>query len=102
MAKEREEMLSMGEYTIGTYNGCPPKRDDTYSYIINNHEYHCMDGVCHRFMPQDFEPEDHVGEKFLVLYSKDDPGHSYLCFEYPIKAPEDFSRYSKELKMRSK
>ena len=38
------------------------------------------------------------GEKYLVIYNKNNPSKSRMLFKYPIKDSSDFERYVKDLK----
>ena len=39
--------------------------------------------------------KDYKGEKFLVIYNKDNPEECILLFNYPIRKETDFDRYMK-------
>lgn len=49
-------------------------------------------------------PTDGVkdGEKYLVLYKKDNPAENRMFFKYPIKDSTDFKRYVKEFEQMRK
>lgn len=106
--KEKEEyqkkLLANASYSIGEVSKYFPQK----MRILNgtgksaNVEYHFMANAkeyINKYEASDAKVPDEgvsVGEKFLVLYLKDNPEESRMFFDYPVKDSTDFKRYVKE------
>lgn len=111
--QEQETFLNKGEFTIGEVtfyssskpgfiipkgSGSTPKPSNVFfEYKINNtiYEMRYSNSPGISYIP---DTGVHEGEKYLVIYDKNNPKKSRMLFEYPIKDSSDFERYVKKLK----
>ena len=88
--KDTGVILANAAYAIGQvtdFNNVKSLRSVWYKFnvgmdtITNNSEYHApLNGVA-------------LGDKFIVIYKKDDPRKSIMVFDYPIKDSTDYKKY---------
>lgn len=106
--KEKEEfqkkLLANASYSIGevskyfprkmkVFNGTGRDANVEFHFIADEKEY------INKYEASDAKVPDEgvtVGEKFLVLYLKDNPEESRMFFDYPVKDSIDFKRYVME------
>lgn len=106
--KEKEEyqekLLANAYYSIGEVSKYFPRKMRIFNNTGRsaNVEYHFMANAkeyTNKYTASDAKVPDEgvsVGERFLVLYLKDNPEESRMFFEYPVKDSIDFKRYVKE------
>lgn len=113
--KEKEEyqkkLLANASYSIGevskyfprkmkVFNGTGRDAKIEYHFIADAKEYIKKYTASVAKVPDEGVS---IGEKFLVLYLKDNPEESRMFFDYPVKDSIDFKRYVKEFEeMKSK
>ena len=104
--KEQHEIISNRCYTIGTVYFYSSLKDGLYvppminspsnpagvkfSYIVNNKLYNNQYNSDYYKMPLSGIVE---GEKYLVIYKKNEPEKSLMLFNYPIKNDTDLKKY---------
>ena len=109
--KEHHEIISNGCYTIGTVYFYSSVKDGLYvppminspsnpagvkfSYIVNGKPYNNQYNADYYKMPLSGIVD---GEKYLVIYKKNEPEKSLMLFNYPVKDSSDYNRYIKEFK----
>lgn len=101
-----KEIFENCEYTIGIvtiFHKATPKigqfTDGTpryieYSFLINGVEMTHMDQS--NYNQND---EVRVGDKYIVIYSKNNPKNSIILVDYPIFSTSDFEKYIEEFKI---
>ena len=108
-----KRILNNGEFTIGEvtfYSSSKPgfivprgtgstakPTEVSIKYKIDNttYKYRYNKGPGIKHIP---DAAVRKGEKYLVIYNKNNPNKSRMLFKYPIKDSGDFERYVKDLK----
>lgn len=111
---KRDSLALYGGFSIGEFNGRSSSASSkgrtssiVFSYAIDSKNYKRGDSRCMEDSPKAaiaFTDPDKArpGDKFLVLYDKEDPDRAVIRLDYPIKDSADFKRYVKEFEQMRK
>jgi hypothetical protein len=105
-AEERDRLWMEGDFAIGEFGGRVKSRGRVsgvyYFYQIEDKKYKA--GDTHVYLDSDeassaFIDDDLAdkGDRFLIIYDKDDPENSIIRLDYKILDSADFQRIIKEV-----